>query len=287
MRRAALLPVVPLLAYVLVACQDENGGPSGRSYDEYVALGDSFTSGGGLPQPVPGSGPCLQSRLSYPNLVAEELGARLDDASCGGATTENGTTAQPRPGAADWPPQLDRLRADTDLVTVGLGYNDLFFYPGVVVGCVSAAASDPTGAPCQERVGGLPDLTALPAQIGERVEALLEAVRDRAPTAEVLVVGYPQLVPESGTCPELPLATGDYPFVRELLRALDDALRSAAEAAGATFVDVLGASEGHDICAGDDAWVAGARPAPGTAAPYHPFAVEQQAVADLIEAELS
>ncbi len=284
MRRAALLPVVPLLLALLVACQDGNGGPPGRSYDTYVALGDSFTSGGGLPRPVPDSGPCQQSRLSYPHLVAQELGARLHDASCGGASTENGTTAQPRPGAAPWPPQLDSLRSGTDLVTVGLGYNDLGFFPSLALGCASVAATDPTGAPCQQRGSrdGLPDLERLPAQIGDRVEELLDLVRDRAPSADVLVVGYPQLVPESGTCSALPLADGDYAFVRERLAVLDDALRSAAEAAGATFVDVLDASEGHDICAGDRAWVAGARPAPGTAAPYHPLALGQRAMADLV-----
>jgi lysophospholipase L1-like esterase len=285
MRRAARLVVAGLLVPSLVGCGDDGGG-RGR-YDEYVALGDSFTSGGGLPRPVPDSGACQQSRLSYPHLVAQELDARLRDASCGGATTENGTTAQPRPGAAYWPPQLDRLRPGTDLVTVGLGYNDLGFFPALISGCVSVATTDLTGAPCQEAEGrGLPELSALPEQIGTRVEGLLHTVRERAPEAEVLVVGYPQLVPESGTCAELPLADGDYAFVRERLEALDDALRSAAEAADVTFVDVLGASAGHDICAGDDAWVAGARPRPGTAAPYHPLVPGQRAMADQVLAAL-
>jgi lysophospholipase L1-like esterase len=285
MRRAAAGPVASLLVCLLFACGEDSQEPSrGHEYDEYVALGDSFTSGGGLPRPVPDSGPCQQSRLSYPHLVAQDLGARLRDASCGGATTEHGTTAQARQGATSWPPQLDSLRPGTDLVTLGFGYNDLGFFPGLVLGCASLAATEPTGAPCQQRGdrNGLPDPATMPAQIGDRVEVLLDLVRDRAPAADVVVVGYPQLVPESGTCTALPLADGDYRFVRERLAALDDALRSAAEAAGATFVGVLDASEGHDICAGDEAWVAGAQPVPGTAAPYHPLAVGQRAMADLV-----
>ena len=120
MRRAVPLLALPLLLPLLVACNDAGGA---GSYDEYVALGDSFTSGAGLPRPVADGGPCQQSELNYPHLVARELKARLRDVSCGGASTENGTTPQIRPGAESWPAQLDSLGPGTDLVTVGLGYN--------------------------------------------------------------------------------------------------------------------------------------------------------------------
>ncbi len=39
-----------------------------------------------------------------------------------------------------------------------------------------------------------------------------------------------------------------------------------------TYVDVLGASAGHDICAGDQAWVNGVTRIPEVAVEYHPFA---------------
>ena len=45
--------------------------------------------------------------------------------------------------------------------------------------------------------------------------------------------------------------------------------------------DHLAASRGHDVCAGKDAWVNGIVPS-DEAAPLHPFAVEQKAVADLV-----
>ena len=63
-------------------------------------------------------------------------------------------------------------------------------------------------------------------------------------------------------------------------------MREAASAAGATFVDVLGPSEGHDICAGADAWVNGLEARPGVAAAYHPLASGQAAVAELVEQAL-
>jgi lysophospholipase L1-like esterase len=263
-----------------------HGGAATRDVDQYVALGDSFTSGAGLPQTRRDAFTCGQSSLSYPHLVAKAIGARLIDASCGGATTENGTQPQAL-GAESWPPQLDAITRGTDLVTVGIGGNDLSWYLTVMFSCTSAAAADPTGNPC-EQGGTSPDsgLTALPPQIAARVEALLIEVHHRAPAARVLLVGYPQPVPGHGTCPELPLATGDYPFVRAQWAAMDAALREAAAAAGAAYVEVLGPSEGHDICAGTDAWVNGFEARPGVAASYHPLASGQAAVAELVEQAL-
>jgi hypothetical protein len=170
----------------------------------------------------------------------------------------------------------------TDIVTVGLGYNDFNWYGDLLFGCSSAAPSDPTGHPCEDLRAGREDPEVTTGKIGAQVEAVLEAVHDKAPHADVLLVGYPQPVPDQGTCPELLLATGDYPYVHEMLELLDDALRRAAEDAGATFVDVYSASKGHDICAGRDAWVEGSEAQPGVAAAYHPFARGQRAVAELV-----
>ena len=199
---------------------------------------------------------------------------------------QNGTQPQAL-GAEPWPPQLDAVTKDTDLVTVSLGGNDLWWYAAVMFSCTTAAAADPTGNRCEQQ-GTSPesDLTELPSQIGVRLEALLTEVHRRAPAARVLLVGYPQPVPAQGTCPELPLATGDYPFVRAQWEAMDAAMREAATNAGATFVGVLGPSEGHDICAGADAWVNGVEGRPGVAASYHPLASGQAAVAELVEQAL-
>jgi lysophospholipase L1-like esterase len=285
MRRVGAVLVTMLVATLFAGGCHE--GTSTRDVDRYVAMGDSFTSGAGLPLTRRDAFSCGQSSLSYPHLVAKAIGAELVDVSCGGATTENGTEPQPL-GGESWPPQLSAVTEDTDLVTVGLGGNDLSWYLEVMFSCTSAAAADPTGNPCEELdTSPESDLTALPPQIGARLEALLTEVHRRAPAARVLLIGYPQLVPARGTCPELPLATGDYPFVRAQWEAMDAAMRGAAAAAGATYVAVLGPSEGHDICAGADAWVNGFEARQGVAAAYHPLADGQAAVAELVEQALS
>jgi lysophospholipase L1-like esterase len=283
--RTSWVGAVLVAALVTAGC---DGGTATRGTDHYVALGDSFTSGAGLPHTTRDGVFCGQSSLSYPHLVAKALSAELTDVSCGGATTDNGTQPQSQgAGAQPRPPQLDAVTRATDLVTVSLGGNDLSWYLTLMFSCTSAAAADPTGNPC-EKQGTSPesDLTALPPQIGARLEDLLTEVHRRAPAARVLLVGYPQLVPAHGTCPELPLATGDYPFVRAQWEAMGAAMREAAAAAGATYVDVLGPSEGHDICAGADAWVNGFEARSGFAAAYHPLASGQAAVAELVEQAL-
>jgi lysophospholipase L1-like esterase len=273
---AVLLALTPLTA----GCHDR-GEPDLR---RYVALGDSYTSGAGLAQLDPGSGSCERSRLSYPALVAKALDADLTDASCGGAATVDANHPQVRKDGSLNPPQLDGLTRSTDLVTVGLGFNNQGWFGGLV-GCAFLAHRDPAVHPCQDAKAE--DYRPSAAQqIGDAVRETLDAVHDRSPDARVLLVGYPQLVPAEVTCPELPLAVGDYPFVRSSLELLDTELRRAAEEADATYVDVMAASAGHDICAGREAWVNGAHARPGVAAPYHPFAVEQREVADLVLTDL-
>ena len=282
--RAALISVLAaVLAPVLTlgACDGDDEPAPIRTY---VAMGDSFTSGAGIAETT--SAVCQRSRLAYPTLVAKGLHARLKDASCGGAVTANVTAPQAIPNFPV-PPQLDAVTRSTDLVTVGLGYNDYGWFGGFFSGCTSMTASDPGGHPCQDAppVGGSgPEATA--RALGDQIGVALESIQKKAPDARVLLVGYPQLVPASGTCPELPLAVGDYPYVRSMMELLDDELRRAADSAGVTYVDVLKASEGHDICAGDQAWVNGSTTVPGVAAFYHPFARGQRAVADLVLAAL-
>jgi hypothetical protein len=111
---------------------------------------------------------------------------------------------------------------------------------------------------------------------------VIRDIQKRAPAARIVVVDYPRVVPTTGTCPRrLPLAEGDYPWAATISARLSASVRGAAKRTGADFVDMYAASNGHDICS-DDPWVNGRKTEPGTALAYHPLAVEQQAVADLV-----
>ena len=95
------------------------------SFHKYVALGDSYTAVGDLLQPSDGPLGCFRSTVNFPHDLASALHvADLVDASCGGAVTSDMTGPQSVIGGTN-PAQFDSLTPDTDLVTVGIGGNDI------------------------------------------------------------------------------------------------------------------------------------------------------------------
>jgi lysophospholipase L1-like esterase len=245
---------------------------------KYVALGDSYVAAPLVPVTDVANG-CFRSSNNYPSIVAKKLGARLDDRSCGGARTIDFRRSQ----FPDVPPQLTAIKPGVDLVTIGIGGNDESVFGQLVDRCPQLKARDPQGAPCQQFMGSSGKDTLLTAldRTGTKVTALVREVRERLPKAQVLVVGYPQIVAPGNVCPQLPLARGDYAYAEKVNLALTEMLRTAAKATGATYVDVWSASSGHDICSADP-WINGSVNNDKAAARYHPFAKEQAAVADLI-----
>ncbi|QCW52128.1 SGNH/GDSL hydrolase family protein [Nocardioides dongxiaopingii] len=243
---------------------------AGADAVSYVALGDSYAAAPGVPN-TSGADGCFRSDQNYAHLLAAaDETIALTDVTCSGATTDT-LLAQ----------QVPALDAGTDLVTLGIGGNDFELFLTLISQC-SGFGPDAPGTPCTEAVEARSE--QLLPKIEKNIGATLDAVQEAAPDARVIVVGYPALLPRRGTCPELvPLAAGDYPFLNEVTQGLSDALRSQAEERDLDFVDVARASRGHDICS-DDPWVNGAETAADGTIPFHPFAAEQAAVADLIAA---
>lgn len=256
------------------------------SATSYVAMGDSYTAAPLFPvRDRTTINSCLRSRGNYPDLVAEHLGVEVVDVSCSGASTVSMFSTQ-KFTTTKLPPQLDALTADTDLVTLGIGANNSRYFTHMMFDCLRVAGSDPTGAPCRRRnmtPAGRDRIERHLGGIRHDVARVVRAIGQRAPGARILLIGYPQLLPRDGsTCrAKLPLATGDYPYVNELNLRLAGAVRQGGQRAGAEFVDLVTASQGHDICAAQP-WVAGVRGDPRRAMGLHPYPAEQRAVAELV-----
>jgi lysophospholipase L1-like esterase len=256
----------------------------------YVALGDSYTSGPGIPSQLgPGTDPsapvaCQRSSDNYPALVARYLGLTLNDVSCLGASTKDLMGSQ-GPGI---PAQLSALRSSTALVSLGIGGNDLGF-SSIVTNC---AAATPWGATkvgwnCRSHYteGGVDELAAAVKQVGDKVATSLAEIRFLAPRARVLVVGYPDIVPStgSGCWPKLPFSTSDLNFVRTIENDLNGTLSRDAEAAGDGFVNMAAPSASHDACtAVDSRWVEPLVPLHGSY-PLHPSAEGMVGMARVLE----
>jgi lysophospholipase L1-like esterase len=234
----------------------------------YVALGSSFAAGTNVPTQGP---TCGRSDHNYPSLVAAALQLELVDVSCGAATTAN-LIDQPQ---GESPPQIDALDAETQLVTVTAGGNDIQ-YSATALEC----GTDAEG--CLSTL----DTAAIDAAVADlpgRLEELALAIRERAPDATVVLVTYPQVVPPEGAeCTALGLHAEGAAYLGELGQRLDDAFHAAAEAADLVLVDAYGASVGHGPCAADaDRWMSGADGGTDSFA-FHPTATGHEAMADLV-----
>ncbi|MEU1040593.1 SGNH/GDSL hydrolase family protein [Streptomyces sp. NPDC005551] len=279
----AALGSCALVAGLAPAASATAGGGHSPHRTDYVALGDSYTSGPLIPRQVDAN--CARSDSNYPSLVAaaREV-ATFTDVSCGGATTEEMWKAQGTNA-----PQLDAVRGDTDLVTVQIGGNDMGF--GSIIGtCAALSSTDLAGNPCQRHYGssGTDQLTLNILRTAPKVARVLRAVHARAPHARVVLVGYPDLLPEdgSGCYPSVPFAAKDFPYLRDTGKRLNLMLRTVALLNRAEYVDTYKATIGHDMCkAPADRWIEPLRPA-APAAPAHPNAKGMEAMAGAVLARL-
>jgi lysophospholipase L1-like esterase len=259
----------------------QHHGPAVR----YVALGDSYASGPGIPAQIDAN--CKRSDRNYPSLVAAANGvSTFTDVSCSGATTAEMWKPQGTAG-----PQLDAVDRDTTLVTLQISGNDVGF-GSTIATCAGLAATDLAGNPCERYFGatGTDRLTVNISNTAPKVSEVLRAIHHRAPSARIVVLGYPDLLPDDGigcTSPVVPFAAGDFPYLRDTEKRLNEMLRVQASANGAAYVDTYTPTIGHDMCkAAADRWIEPLVPA-SPAAPAHPNAKGEQAMAQALLARLS
>lgn len=238
---------------------------------DYVALGDSYSAGLGL---TPSTGlptpECGQSSVNFPHQVATAYGLNLTDVTCSGAETGD-ITVDSQFGNIS--PQIAALSADTDVVTLTIGGNDLGF-TDVIQTCLAQTADGPLLFPTQDGVF-LPNCNAgyaadgvdrlalkISAQVAPSLATTYAAIAAAAPNAKVFVVGYPSIFPATipaagcfttlGSAPNtFPFTTVDTAYLHSVEVKLDAAIQSATRTAGFTYVPSFASSFGHDACVTD------------------------------------
>ena len=245
----------------------------------YVALGDSYSSAAGVsPQVTTAPPACSRSQLNYAeDIVARTQPRTFTDVTCSGATTSDFYSSQ----TAGAPPQLDAVDKHTRLVTMTIGGNDEGVFVNSFFGCVAADAGQVYGDPCKQKYGStFTDL--IKTQTYPHLVRALSAVRAKAPRATILILGYPQILPPVGDplCyPAMPISMGDVPWLVNQQQVLNDAVRRAAAATGARYVDTFTSSAGHDACAPVGTRWMEPLVAPINAYPVHPNATGEAAMA--------
>jgi lysophospholipase L1-like esterase len=235
----------------------------------YVSLGDSYTAGPLIPNPVLPLG-CLKSSNNYPRLAAPSIGLPLRDPSCSGAKTDHTTQPQNVDPDGPNPPQFNSLDAETTVVSLTFGGNDIGFSE-VAQSCITL---NPFSTPCKDKynAGGKDQLAERITATAPKVAAVLQGIKTRSPLAKIYVLNYPAIFPETGfgCWPQMPIGFGDVPYLRSTEQKLNNMLATQAAANGATLVNWYGVSIGHDACKGSSTrWVEPLVPGE-LAAPIHP-----------------
>ena len=247
---------------------------------DYVALGDSYSAGPLIPAQRPDPLGCLRSTNNYPAYLAGYLDvSTYRDVTCSGARVKDFFHPQdtiiqgPSPA-----PQVHALSGTTDLVTVGIGGNDFGLFGSLIDTCEKVRSRDPKGAPCRKHFTehGVDTKLRDARRIEGHVRHALRAIHREAPHARVLIVGYPRLLPESGTCHAVPFARGDYAWGRHVERTLNASIRRAAAKTGSAYVNLYPSTQGHDACAGKRAWINGSKIDYTKAANFHPFKIGER-----------
>lgn len=271
-----LVALVVAAALLILGVLVYQGRQAPRTNAPYVALGSSFAAGLGLGARSPGSPfVCQRSVNGYPQQLARMTGLTLVDMSCSGATAAHVL----RGGQVFLGPQIDAIGPDTQLVTITAGGNDVGY-----VGDLTAMAFRNRGGVMGFLTGrfwkGARPVADRPFnQLQDDMIAGLREIRRRAPKAQIMVMTYPAILPEDGSCPLLGIDTAQAAQMRPVGVRLAQVTRAAAKAVGATLIDVDVSSRGHDACA-TTPWVNGAAPAQG--APFHPTLAGAQGVAGQI-----
>ena len=257
----------------------------------YVALGDSYTAGLGIPEQTGATAGCGQSTSSYPFLVAHSLRLDLTDMSWSSGTIPDMTAAQPT-GDGTNPAQLSALSPGTALVTVSIGGNDIGLID-IVTKCTELdlvpaliGGGSSTLTPCEDfyTSGGADQIRQRIQAVTGHLAGTLTQIRERAPRARVYVVGYPDLLPAGGGGwgGALGITAGDIAFLNREEVRLNGTLEQAARAAGDGYVDTYAPSQGHDACSAPASRWLEPLLTSAAAAPLHPNGAGERGMADAV-----
>jgi lysophospholipase L1-like esterase len=228
--------------------------PAGCSGTNYVALGDSYSSGEGVPnasgQFLPGTNVaspadrCHRSAYAYSQVVAGTVGFPPASATsfwaCSGAIIADYYHANVNDHE---PAQRSHLNSSVTLVSLTMGGNDVEF-PYIMGACLTLVN-------CQNAVG--PAITLLINSTEPRLRALYSQILTDAPNAQVYILGYPRIVAASPSlvCQASGLQASETTWIDSKVAQMDAAISQAISEVKNPrlhYVSTLHAFDGGEAC---------------------------------------
>lgn len=225
---------------------------------DYLALGDSFTSGEGaydyFPETDTDANKCHLSRQSYPYLIGQQLSlGSFNSVACSGAKIQDITSYAQKPKLPS-PNSLGRLlpghrkqleylrEQNPNVITVGVGGNDAGITSRVKA-CLNI------GTCYQSYEDRLEIVREINNQFPKLVDLYGQLRKESKSGAKIYVVGYPMVAKVNGQCAANVLLNNDeIVFTNQLIDYLNQVIELAAGKAGVRYVDVETAFDGHRLC---------------------------------------
>lgn len=290
-KRIARSSAAALLATVVCAGL-ATATPPPASGKTLVVMGDSFTANGAHLLDVRY---CPQGLTSWPDQFARLMGVYgtpdFENVSCSGASL----TRSPGSGYVLVQEALEAVSAGsfgprTKVVAIQMGLNDVWGSMDMlweIVGCVFGVLAGCGTVPATP--GSIPDYENVTgANYIERARQVVAYVRYYAPSARIVLVGYPSIFPahQDKGCTSVfgqPIVQNAGLAVKDLDH-LDVAQREAAAALQIDYFDSRAVTAGHDLCSAQP-WLRGwLDPRPQQdgilAMPMHPTPSADAAVAN-------
>jgi lysophospholipase L1-like esterase len=222
---------------------------------KYVALGDSYSSGTGTRtfyEPT-----CQRSVYAYPYLLHEAHPSwTFVDAACAGATTSTLLSEQ-----------VSSVTSETNWVSYTIGGNDAGFSHVITECALPSWASNCNGAINEAQA-------IIKNTLPGRLDSVNNAIKSRAPSAQVVVLDYPRLFNGEDCNLFTFFSSSEEARLNETADLLKTVISEAATRAGSNFHfgNVIPPFIGHAVCDGGSGssteWINGlSNP---TSESYHP-----------------
>lgn len=225
---------------------------------DYLALGDSFSSGEGAFDYFNGTDTedsrnrCHLSLKSYPYLIADTLNFsenNFHSVACSGARSLHYSSRAQHDNSDrfSWLPGEEKQKryleeSPAEAVTISMIGNDIGFADKIKT-CVTGLDA------CYHFKE---DRQAVADEIYGKFQKLVDLYNDikhKAPDAKVYVLGYPQLFATGADCDfNVRLDDEERQMSRGLVVYLNSVIKAAAENAGVKYIDVQDAFAGHQLC---------------------------------------
>jgi hypothetical protein len=236
---AGLATLVMALGFAAVPAQ---AAPPPRA--DYVALGDSYSAGTGAGPFSPTSN-CVQTKGGFVDIVGNTGRVNfLVDKACHGALLVDPGDLSPIPSVLE---QIAVSRADlsaAEFVSITAGANDVDF-SSVFVTCANPQFDCSAAIAIAEgKFAGL----------ASKLIVAYQALRTAAPTAKIVVLGYPHLFDAAVGVPGIdPAALGALTSATDALNSVI-AFSASNSGAGVQFVDMTARFAGHEANSADP-WI--------------------------------